>query len=265
MKNSHSKGFTLLEMAVVLVIIGIITGGVMLGRSLLTTSRLQAVMTDADSYITAIGNFRQQYQALPGDMVTATTLWGAAGGAGGDGYTTSCSTVAGTSGTCNGNGDGMIANASGYEYESFRFWQHLNAAGMFNQRLNGVAGSAGVTAAALGTNVPTAAIGGGFSPYWKGTALGSDTNFFSTSGAAFYGNVLIFGSTANTFLTSSPVLTADQAAGIDNKIDDGVPSAGKVRSFLNSSTYAPNCATSATAYNLTSSGAVCSLIFLTGY
>jgi hypothetical protein len=43
---------------------------------MLMTSRLQTAITDADSYITAVGNFKQQYQAMPGDFATATSFWG---------------------------------------------------------------------------------------------------------------------------------------------------------------------------------------------
>ncbi len=76
MNTRPVAGFTLMEMAIVLVIIGLIVGGVVLGRALLTTSQLQTVATDADNYITAVNNFKQQYQALPGDMPTATAQWG---------------------------------------------------------------------------------------------------------------------------------------------------------------------------------------------
>ena len=66
MKNSMSRGFTLLEMSIVLVIIGTIIAAIMLGRNLLVTSKLQQVITDVDSYTTAVGD---------GEMLTACRLW----------------------------------------------------------------------------------------------------------------------------------------------------------------------------------------------
>lgn len=258
MQKRSAQGFTLLEMSIVLIIIGVLIGGVMLGRSMLTTSRLQTVITDADSYITAMGNFKQQYLGLPGDLATATSLWGT--------DSNGCPTGGGSTGTCNGNGDGMIGDVTGQEYEVFRFWQHLYYAGMFSQSLSGVAGSGGVYAAVTSTNVPTGSISGsGFTPIWEGTAGGSDSNFFAGS----YGNILIFGA-PGTFMTSYPVLTADQAASIDSKIDDGVPGTGKVRAFISTSSYTPNCTTTAvvatSVYNVSNtSGKLCSLIFTTGY
>jgi prepilin-type N-terminal cleavage/methylation domain-containing protein len=263
MKNRLVAGFTLAEMSIVLVIIGVIVGGVLLGRSVLTTSRLQAVVTDADSYITATGNFKQAYQALPGDMANATSYWGIAGGTAGDNYTITCSTIVNNSGTCNGNGGGTLGTTS-YEYEIFRYWQQLYLAGMFSQKLSGVASSAGVYGATVGTNVPTSSIvGGGFAPLWKGTVAAADANFI----AGAYGNVLIFGSGKNGVITTGGILTPDQAASIDGKIDDGIPGTGNVRSLIYNAAYSSACTTNASpsAYNVSNSGTVCPLIFITGY
>jgi prepilin-type N-terminal cleavage/methylation domain-containing protein len=257
MKIRHATGFTLMEMSVVLVIIGLIIGGILFGRSMLVTSQLQTVLTDEDNYVTAATNFRQQYQALPGDMPTAAAQWGT--------DSSGCNSGGGTSGTCSGNGDGEIG-PSGSEYESFRFWQHLYYAGLFNQRLNGVASSAGVNGATIGTNVPAGSIGGsGFSVTWVLVGVFSVTTVYFQGS---YGNVLIFGGVSNTFLTSGPILTADQAASLDGKIDDGLPGTGKVRSFNTSgSSYTPSCATSSNpttaTYNVSASGRLCSLIFIT--
>jgi prepilin-type N-terminal cleavage/methylation domain-containing protein len=267
MKRGHTAAFTLIEMSVVLVIIGIIIGGIMFGRSVLVTSRLQTVITDADNYTSAMANFKQTFQALPGDMATATASWGYPSGANsGDtpSYSTSCASLQGTgTQTCNGDGNGQIGN-SGREYESFRFWQQLHLAGMLNQSLTGVAGTSGVQAATVGVNVPKGSLeGSGFSAVWLGTVASGNANFIAGS----YGNVLIFGGAGSGMLTTSAILTPDQAAGIDAKIDDGAPGTGKVRSLLYNATYAPACTTNATptAYNVTSTSVACPLIFTTGY
>jgi prepilin-type N-terminal cleavage/methylation domain-containing protein len=258
MKRRYSAGFTLMEMAIVLVIIGIIIGGIMFGKSVLVTSRLQTVMTDEDNYATAVANFRQTYQALPGDMANATSNWGTSSGGcpGGTG-----------SGTCNGNGDGMIGpSGSGTEPESFRFWQQLYLAGMMNKSLSGVATSGGALNATIGTNVPAGSIlGSGFIVGWYGTA--DATNIYVFPG--FYGNVLVFGATYPNLGTSGPILTPDQAAAMDAKIDDGIPGTGKVRAMISTSSVTPNCTTSANIatakYNVSSSAVLCSLLFISGY
>lgn len=257
MNTRPTAGFTLLEMSIVLVIIGLITGGIMLGHALLTASQLQTVLTDADNYITAASNFRQQYLGLPGDMTNAAALWGT--------DSNGCPNGGGSSGTCSGNGDGLIG-ATGEEYESFRFWQHLYYAGLFNQRLSGVASSAGVYSATIGTNIPPGSISGsGFSMVYIPPAAAADT-VNSPYYPGSYGNVLLFGSVSNGFLTSGPILTADQAASLDSKIDDGLPATGKIRTYTtNPASYAPHCATSpltTATYNTTADGRLCSLLFI---
>lgn len=255
MKLRCARGFTLIEMSVVLVIIGLLIGGIMFARTLLRASQLQTVLTDADSYITAATNFKQQYLALPGDLPTATTLWGT--------DSNGCNYGGGASGTCSGNGDGQIG-PTGYEYESFRFWQHLYYAGLFNQRLSGVASSGGVYAATIGTNVPAGSVsGGGFAVVFLPNTAFTPTSLYYLG---TNGNVLIFGGVSNSFLTSGPLLTADEAAALDSKIDDGLPTTGKIRSFTTTPlSYAPSCVVSVAnpTYNTTVSGKLCSLIFLT--
>jgi prepilin-type N-terminal cleavage/methylation domain-containing protein len=259
MKNKDSAGFTLLEMSLVLLVIGLIIGGMLLGKSLLTTSRLQTVISDADSYITAVANFKQTYQALPGDIPTASSLWGLDSSCGGS-----------TTGTCNGDGNGQIGNAS-YEYEVFRLWQHLSLAGMFSQHMSGSATTGGVYSGTIGVNLPTGSIsGGGFYMVWKGTIGSGDANYyFSGAPSQFFGHTLIFGSAYTNAGTSGPILTADQASSIDSKIDDGVPSTGKVRAPMPSAAIAPSCTVSPSAsvytYNITVSGNLCPVIFITGY
>lgn len=260
MPRKSNSGFTLLEVSIVLLIIGALISGVVLGKSLMVTSRLQTVITDANNYTLAIGNFKQAYQALPGDMATATSMWGSGT------VTSNCNNL-----TCNGNADGEIGYGSGSANvaESFAFWQQLNLAGMASQHFTGTAGPLNAQNAIIGTNVPAGSMeGSGFSILWGGggNALADTTNL----SAGYWGNILAFGSVYSNMLTTAPVLSPANALSIDGKIDDGVPSTGKVRSPVYGSNYAPNCATNATpsAYNITSttSGSIlCSLFFLTGY
>ena len=262
MQNRVQRGFTLLEMSVVITIIGLIIGGILFGRAMLTNSRLQTVITDYDSYLTAVGNFRQTYQALPGDMANATTMWGT--------DSSGCPNGGGTSGTCNGNGDGMIADAAGTAKEGFRFWQHLYLAKLFNQKLSGVKGPNGIYNVVIGTNSPAGAIEGTgyWIAYW-GTVSG-DINRFD----GFYGHILMLGGTTNAYapngIPNGAMFTPEQAANMDAKIDDGVPATGKLRTYggAGATWINPNCTTSATAtatYNLTTTSPQCALIFITGF
>ena len=259
MKNIRSAGFTLLELSIVLLIIGVLTGGIILGRSLVVNARLQTIVTDQDSYATAVVNFKQAYQSLPGDFADATSRWGT--------DNNGCPAGGGTSGTCNGNGDGKISNinAASQANESFLFWQHLNKASMFAQSLSNRAGSGGASESKITVNTPASALdGSGFSVLWIGT-LSGDADLFD----GFYGNSFQFGGQSSGTVTNRAILTPEQAANIDNKIDDSIAATGKVRAYKSSSSINPNCTTTAVvataAYNISNTSVLCSLLFVTGF
>src|SRR5271170_3493542 len=64
--RAHHSGFTLLEMTIVLIIVAVLIAAVTYAKTLIVTSHLQQVITDVDSYTSAVSNFKQQYNALPG-------------------------------------------------------------------------------------------------------------------------------------------------------------------------------------------------------
>lgn len=270
-KYQHTQGFTLLELTVVLLIIVAVTSGVLVARSVLMTSRLQTVITDAGNFMSAFGNFKQAYYGLPGDYADATSKWGT--------DSSGCNSGGGISGTCNGNGDGKVGGAcvsgshsTSTDYEIFRVWQHLNSAGLYKNTLSGVTTS-GTAYTKAGVNVPASSIeGAGFTFMWLDDAS-QCSNFhglMTTTGGAPYGNALVLARTISITsapsITITPVLTPEQASGIDAKMDDGIPGTGTVRSFGAGTTGCTTTNDSATgAYALTASTAKCAPIFITGY
>lgn len=100
-------GFTLIELAIVLVVIGIIAGAVIKGQDLMESAKIRSVMNDINRFRLAITMYQETYGALPGDDAKASIHFG-------DGVT-------------NGNGDGKIEND-----EVNAFWQHLNKAGQLS-------------------------------------------------------------------------------------------------------------------------------------
>lgn len=102
------RGFSLVELSIVLVILGLLTGGILAGQSLIRAAELRSVITTTDRYQAAVYSFRDKYFALPGDMRNATSFWGDQ--ATGPSACADAGITDGTPGTCNGNGDGLIIN-----------------------------------------------------------------------------------------------------------------------------------------------------------
>ena len=141
MKARHrgQGGFTLVEIAIVLVIIGLLLGGILKGQEMITQARVKNVINDFNGLAAAVNSYRDRYRMLPGDDNGASARWGVTG--------------------IDGNGDGVI---SGTYYsiaspaaETQLFWQHLRLAGFvpgngIDQPRNATSGIIGVQTATTG-------------------------------------------------------------------------------------------------------------------
>jgi prepilin-type N-terminal cleavage/methylation domain-containing protein len=239
----HGKhGFTLLEMSIVLLIIALIAGGVLAGKSLIGAANLRAIMGEYDRHVKSIKEFQDKYNALPGDMVNATTYWGTAAACP-IAYTTVIPT---DTTTCNGDGNGQVAYCIdsltsctvGLVRETWLMWQHLSNAGLTEGRYTGAPGSAIVEERALiGVNAPASARRpGGWSMVYMLNpadffALGSDMGLPGDQ----YGHILLYGGDLGTLgaFTTQPVLYVSEAHELDLKMDDGLPESGTMRAFRN--------------------------------
>ena len=115
MKQNQS-GFTLIEIAIVLVIIGLLLGGVMKGQELINSAKVKNLATDFKNIPVFIYGYQDKYRALPGDDKDVKTH-------------ISASAVAAASSTVGtGTIDG-VWNETG-EVESHLFWQHVRMAGL---------------------------------------------------------------------------------------------------------------------------------------
>ena len=97
-------GFTLIEIAIVLVIIGLLLGGVLKGQEMITNSKIKRTSNDYNGVAAAVYSYLDRYSALPGDDVNAAGRWGLGAG----------------------DGDGVIENAA----ERALVWSHLRASGL---------------------------------------------------------------------------------------------------------------------------------------
>jgi prepilin-type N-terminal cleavage/methylation domain-containing protein len=109
----RQAGFTLIEIAIVLVIIGLLLGGILKGQELINSARVKNLASDFRNIPVFIYGYQDKFRALPGDDVAAVTHLG------------------GTPGV--GDGDGVIENAwdsTDNTHESRLFWQHVRMAGL---------------------------------------------------------------------------------------------------------------------------------------
>ena len=221
-------GFTLIEMSIVLVVIGLIVGGVLVGRDLIKAAEARATISQIEKYNTATNAFRGKYGYLPGDIKDPdASMFGFAprGQYAGEG---------------DGNGkiEGILSDSSGgnsgqtpFSGEEAMFWVDLSKAGLIDGTFNtatptGISGA--IPGSAVGNYFPPAKTGnGGYVYVWSGgwrvlySGTGGGDNYFAVTGNS--------GSTFGTYPNFNfPSLTVSQAYAIDAKIDDGLPQSGNV-------------------------------------
>lgn len=143
----RAAGFTLVEIAIVLVIIGLLLGGVLKGQELIVQARIKNLINELNGVAAAVHAYQDRYRALPGDEKDALVKLRWSGVSGGDGNGLICGgfnavAAAGDTGSCS---------------ESSLFWQHLRAAGLITGTpdsteipRNAVGGQTGVQAGAYG-------------------------------------------------------------------------------------------------------------------
>ncbi len=241
------KGFTLIELSIVLVIIGLLIGGIVIGSSIVKAANLRSVITEIGNYKTSVITFRTTYNQLPGDFNGATSFWPTNSWVINDG---------------NGNNNGLINDVSSTNQalESLMVWLHLQLAGIINGNFTG--SNHGY---ALGTDVAASKFG-------KNTGYQTAYNVVYGLGPI---NRLTLGTNtpASAFgsgaITSYSAMAAVDAYGIDVKLDDGLPAAGKVMGYTGYDIvgYADNdslCGLGtipSRSYNVLNSSIYCYLIF----
>lgn len=212
MINSNKQdGFTLVELAIVMIIIGLLIGGILKGQELVANSRVTATIAQIQGLQGAMVTFKDKYSDLPGDISNPNVRLR-------DCIAPPCSTP--------GNDDGIIeigAQAGTVPLiiqERVTAFSHLAAADLISGvDQNGVM--------EFGSALPQAAIGGGF---WVG--FNPDTTM--SSFRAPRGHYLILSqSFASVDSDNVGGITAMQAAQIDRKLDDGLALTGNVGSVGN--------------------------------
>jgi len=187
----NQNGFTLIEIAIVLVIIGLLLGGVLKGQELINTARVRALSNTVDGITSAWFSFQDRYRGFPGDYSQA-----------------SVNLPGGTTATdATKVGNGLVDT----DEERALVWEQLQQAGYITGSYDGVATN--TKANEYGCNLTTC-----------------PDNGFGTGMILSYGDLQQAqpGVNAHELITGRGI-PVDVIAELDRKVDDGQPSAGAMQ------------------------------------
>ena len=192
------KGFTLVEIAIVLVIIGLLLGGILKGQEMITQAKIKNVVADFSGISAAYYGYQDRYRAIPGDDPNAATRWaGAFAGAG--------------NGQVGGTYNNVCATPhAAADPESCNWWDHLRRAGFVagsvgNQPFNAVTGLLGVQTG-------------------DGVAAGVGPALLNAAGPG--------GNGFSSLIVCSANLPDKIAIAVDTQMDDASSNTGTVRALL---------------------------------
>lgn len=216
-KKKSQAGFTLVELSIVLVIIGLIVGGVLVGQNLIRAAELRATVSQIETFNTTVNTFRGKYNGIPGDFVRAAQF------------------ALGT----NGDGNGLVEDAdadattlTAHDGEMPQFWVHLSASGMVGE-IYADAGAGNATVPQTNFPLSKHGVGGiiitafeGYNRYLIGANAAADDDM-------------------DNLVQST--LRPEDAYSLDTKLDNGVPFTGTALSIIYDGTTAVHFAYPAAA------------------
>ncbi|MFM9912974.1 MAG: prepilin-type N-terminal cleavage/methylation domain-containing protein [Methylophilaceae bacterium] len=195
------SGFTLIELAIVLVIIGLLLGGVLKGQELITNAKVKSMANELKAMQIMVYGYQDKFRALPGDDILVTTHI----------LNSTLATTGGTAGNAQLEGAwNSLTNTD----ETYLFWQHVRMSGLAQG--SPLFGTAAQAAAYIPRNSDGGQMGISSMLFFKGaTGFGiSDANF------------------EGTFAACTAGITGKLAKQIDVTIDDGNPQTGSVRARI---------------------------------
>ena len=193
--RTKNRGFTLIEIAIVLVIIGLLLGGVLKGQELINNARVKSFANDFRNIPVAIYAYQDRFRAIPGDDQQANTH------VNGVNATTPAGATLG-----NGQINGAWNSATNTD-ESCLFWSHVRLANL----------APGPTTAAC------AAVG-----YYPTNASGGQIGVQSSNG---FGTITLPTAMTGTYIICSANISGQFVLQLDTLLDDGNPQTGAMRAI----------------------------------
>jgi prepilin-type N-terminal cleavage/methylation domain-containing protein len=205
LQKQVQRGFTLVEIAIVLVIIGLLIGGILRGQELINTARVRSLVAQQTSMQTAYYGFLDRYRMIPGNITTTQAALVSPN-------TLAASVANPTAGTVTLD-------------DSVTFFNNITQAGFINcsQCATGT-NSLNTAKVSLPSNSPTNIFGAALAfesvPDQKGSTSESTTTYFLATSA----NEL-----AKPLLVTGSSIPTNMLAEMDRKMDDGIPNTGNFR------------------------------------
>lgn len=212
----RTGGFTLIELSIIIVIIGILIAGVIMGGDVINSGKLNAQIVQLNNIGSGYRTFKEKYDGIPGDLSDAESYFGAGN-------------------TDNGNGDKIINST-----ETLLFFQHLDLADMYQYKASPVNSAYAIGKYGNSCLYATA----------DATWVGAVPSNFK------YNFLYLGDATLSTQRCKAGLTTPFDASSIDKKIDNGNPSTGIIigETGYNPNTgalFSPTCISSG-AYRLSS-------------
>lgn len=279
--SSKKSAFSLIELSIVLIIIGLLIAGVTGGASLIKSSELRAAISEARGWSTAVNGFYNQFNAFPGDYnVVIGSPAGAAGNSNSqiNAFTTAAnpSGIISTTAAC-----ANATSTAGCSYEDNVAWVQLKNAGVVDTNTVSAPALSTTGATSFGVTNPQSKIKSSGWLFDYGSANGS------TAGTNQFGQnvVILSGAPSTTAMDASNsyvngvasarvtgAITPADALSIDTKVDDGKYSTGRIQGINPGTTFgaittATTCgvsatvATAPTAYNTAQTTKNCAISY----